>query len=179
MKQLNTLKPRFKGPSGKEVLLRTSVSHLQWMLQGDTDWQNLASLDELAPNKMSKTGGVFTGPIQVRSIVETIAIVSIYTGTAVFDMSVGNVFNLQMTEDVSALDIGNIPSGDVVSFTLLVTQNNSEAKTLNWAGSNIPIKWPGNAAPVLTTDIGKTDIYTLLTIDQGVSFFGFVSGQVY
>lgn len=179
MRQLTTLKPRFKGPTGKEVLLQASLTHLQWMLQGDSDWQNLVSLDDLAPGKMPKTGGTFTGNIQVRNVIETLDDVTIYNGVAVMDLSQGNVFNLTLSENVVSLDIGNLPAGDVNAFTLVVTQNNTEAKTLNWAGSNITIKWPDNATPLVSSTLNKIDIFSFMSIDQGVSFFGFVGGQAY
>jgi hypothetical protein len=179
MRQLTTLKPRFRGPAGKEVLLQAGLTHLQWMLQGDSTWQNLASLDALAPGKMPVSGGIFTGNIQVKNVVETLTEVTIYSGTAVIDLSQGNVFNLSLSENVIALNINTLPAGDVNAFTLIVTQNNTEAKTLYWAGSNIPIKWPDSATPLVTTTLDKVDVFSFMSIDQGDSFFGFVGGQAY
>lgn len=178
MKQLTLLKPRFQGSPGKELLLQTTSTWLQWKLQGDANWQNLASLDVLAPGKMSITGGVFTGNIQVKNILESSVNAVITNGVAVLDMSYGSVFNLSLTENVSSFSIINIPTGGTTSFSLIVTQNNSVAKTLSWA-SNKTIMWPDNSYPVITSTLGKTDIFSFLTINEGDTFYGFLSGQAY
>ena len=178
MKTLNSLRPRFQGPDGKRALFQTSATHLQWKIDGDVSWQNLVSLDALAPNKMPITGGVFTGNIQVKNILETKVEANIIDGVVTLDMSLGSVFDLYLASHVSTINITNIPAGNVVAFTLIVHQNDTTIKTLSWVG-NKEINWPAAAAPLITYDLGKTDIYSFLSIDAGVTFFGFSGGQAY
>lgn len=178
MKALNSLRPRFQGTSGKQALFQTSATHLQWKLFGDASWQDLVSLDSLAPGKMPTTGGIFTGNIQVKNILETTVNAGIIDNVATLDMSQGGVFNLYLADHVASMAITNIPAGNVVSFTLVIKQNSDSSKTLNWS-SNIPIYWPANQPPIVTTDLNKTDFYSFLSIDAGVTFFGFSGGQAY
>jgi hypothetical protein len=178
MKHLTLIKPRIQGTNGKEVLLQTTSTWLQWKLQGDASWQNLASLDVLAPGKMPSSGGVFTGNVQVKNILESSVNASIVNGSAILDMSNGSVFKLTMSADVSSLTITNIPSGGATSFALIVTQNATIAKNLSWT-SNKTIVWPDSTYPLITSDLGKTDIFSFLTIDEGDTFYGFLSGQAY
>lgn len=178
MKHLTLLKPRIQGTPGKELLLQTTSAWLQWKLQGDANWQNLASLDVLAPGKMPTSGGTFTGNIQVKNILETSVNASIINNVAILDMANGSVFKLSLSENVASLSIINIPAGGSTSFSLIVTQNNTSAKTLSWT-ANKTIVWPGNSYPLITSTLGKTDIFSFLTIDEGATFYGFLSGQAY
>lgn len=178
MKALNSLKPRFQGPSGKRALFQASATHLQWKILGDASWQDLVPLDSLAPSKMPITGGVFTGNIKVKNILETNVNSSIIDNEVSLDLSQGGVFYLYLADHVSNINIINIPSGNVIFFTLIVNQNNSDTKTFNWV-SNIPIYWPENQTPSITTALSKIDFYSFLSIDAGVTFFGFSGGQAY
>jgi hypothetical protein len=178
MKTLNSLRPRFQGPEGKRALFQTTSTHLQWKIEGDSSWQNLVSLDSLAPNKMPTTGGIFTGNIQVKNILETKTEASVVDGVVTLDLSQGGVFYLYLADHVSNINITNIPTGNAVSFTLVIKQNSDSSKTLNWS-SNIPIYWPYNESPIVTNALDKTDFYSFLSIDAGVTFFGFSGGQAY
>ena len=178
MKTLNSLRPRFQGPEGKRALFQATSTHLQWKIQGDSDWQNLVSLDSLAPNKMPTTGGVFTGNIQVKNILETKVVAGIIDGTVTLNLSQGSVFDLYLADHVANLNITNIPAGDVISFTIIITQNSTETKTLNWV-FNKQTRWPSDQPALITNDLGKKDFYSFLSIDAGYSFFCFSGGQAY
>jgi hypothetical protein len=178
MKQLNSLKPRFQGTSGKQALFQVSPTHLQWKLYGDADWQDLTPLASLAPNKMPVSGGVFTGNIQIKNILETNVNANIVDGAVTLNMAQGSVFSLYLIDNISNINVINIPSGDVISFSIIVTQNSTEAKTLIWQ-SNVQLAWPSNQPPLVTSELNKIDIYSFLSIDAGVSFFGFSGGQAY
>lgn len=188
MKSLATIKPRFRGPEGKKLQLNTSETHLQWRLEGDQVWTNLSSLDSLATLAMPKTGGAFTGNIQVRNILETLVVpTELVTGVVNLDLSLGNVFQLSLAGNISKFNLLNIPqaiSGQAaVSFTMIVQQPQTNIREINFAFSvnsvNKNVLWPGGFVPSISSIYAATDIFSFLTFDAGETWLGFVGGQGY
>jgi hypothetical protein len=60
----------------------------------------------------------------------------------------------------------------VVSFTLVLIQDNTGARTVTWPTN---VKWPGGTAPTLSTGAGKVDWIGFSSSD-GVSWSGFTLG---
>jgi hypothetical protein len=188
MKSLATIKPRFRGPDGKKLQLNTSATHLQWRLEGDQNWIDLAALDNLATLAMPKTGGAFTGNVQVRNILETVVIPSgTISGTVTLDFSLGNVFNLLLDGDIAKFNLINIPqaySGDVaLSFTMILKQKDTAIRSVNFAfdvnNASKPILWPGGFEPIVSSIYSATDVVSFMTLNAGATWFGFVGGQGY
>lgn len=188
MKFLTTIKPRLKGPEGDKVQLTASETHLQWRVEGASGWNNLVSLDELAPLSMPKTGGAFTGNVQVRNIIETKVLpTGAVTGNITLDLSLGNVFDVIPTGNITKFNLINVPqaiSGNVaVSFTIIYQQSNtaSHSVSFNFAvdNQNKTVLWPGGFVPYVSSDYGAVDIFSFLTPDNGETWFGFVGGQGY
>lgn len=188
MKSLTTIKPRFRGPEGKKVQLNASETHLQWRLEGDQSWTNLSSLDSLATLAMPKTGGAFTGNIQVRNILETLVTPSgIIAGAVNLDLSLGSVFQVSLQGNISKFNLLNIPeaiSGQTaVSFTAIVQQAEANIHEVNFTFSvnNVDksVLWPGGFVPTISSVYGATDIFSFLTFNAGETWFGFVGGQGY
>ena len=188
MKSLATIKPRFRGPEGKKLQLNTSETHLQWRLEGDQAWTDLSSLDSLATLAMPKTGGAFTGNVQVRNILETLVVpAGTISGAVALDLSLGNVFQLSLAGNITKFNLSNIPqafSGQVaVSFTMIVQQANANIHEVNFTfssnGADKTILWPGGFVPVISSVYGAADIFSFLTFNAGETWFGFVGGQGY
>jgi hypothetical protein len=188
MKSLATIKPRFRGPDGRKLQLNTSATHLQWRLEGDTTWTDLSSLDSLGGLAMPKTGGAFTGNVQIRNILETLVIPSGFVaGVVNLDLSLGSVFQLSLEGNISKFNLSNLPqafSGQVaVSFTMIVQQPEINIHEVNFALSinNVDknVLWPGGFVPTASSIYGTTDIFSFLTFDAGETWLGFVGGQGY
>jgi|LauGreDrversion4_2_1035121.scaffolds.fasta_scaffold00425_13 hypothetical protein len=186
MKSLQTLKPRLKGPPGAQLQLNASTTHLQWKIEGESVWQNLISLDDLSPLTMSKTGGAFTGNIQVKNILETIATPQgTIAGVVPLDLSAGGVFQMTLAGDVAGFDLINIPtafSGTVaLTFTCIISQSLSAIRGVDFKfyinTQQKPIRWPGGFTPFISYGYGATDIFSFMTVDGGENWFGFVGGQ--
>ena len=78
-----------------------------------------------------------------------------------------SVFNITLSASITTLAFSNVPaSGRAYSATLVVTQSGGFAIT--WPAS---VKWPGNAAPTVTTTASKVDIFTLMTLDMPIRTF--------
>jgi hypothetical protein len=63
-------------------------------------------------------------------------------------------------------------SSDFYGFTLLLTNGAGGPFTITWPAS---VKWPSNTTPVRTTADGKSDIWTFNTIDNGVTWYGYIA----
>jgi hypothetical protein len=188
MKSLATIKPRFRGPDGKKLQLNTSETHLQWRLEGDTAWTDLATLDSLATLAMPRSGGVFTGNVQVRNILETLVVpAGTIAGAVNLDLSQGNVFQLLMAGNITKFNLINVPqpfSGQTtLSFSIFLQQGSSELFTTNFNisvnGIDKTIRWPGGFVPIVSSTYAAVDILSFLTTDTGETWFGFVGGQGY
>lgn len=188
MKSLATIKPRFRGPDGRKLQLNTSETHLQWRLEGDTTWTDLSSLDSLGGLAMPKSGGAFTGNVQVRNILETLVVPDgAISGAVSLDLSLGSVFQLSLTGGVTKFNLSNVPqafSGQAaVSFTIIVQQpeSNIYEVNLNFSINAIdkPILWPGGFVPTTSGIYSAVDIFSFLTFNAGETWLGFVGGQGY
>ena len=96
-------------------------------------------------------------------------------GSMAVNLASANILNWTLTSSISGITFSNPPaSGRAFAVTFLLTQGGSGSYTVTWPAA---VKWPGGVAPTLTTTVGKTDIITLLTVDAGATWFGFVGGQ--
>lgn len=188
MKSLATIKPRLKGPDGRKLQLNVNETHLQWRLEGDATWTDLSSLDSLAVLAMPKTGGAFTGNVQVRNIIETLVVPSgTISGTVSLDLSAGNVFQVTPAGNISKFNLSNVPqaiSGEVaVSFTIILQQPETAvhdvALAFSVSGADKTVLWPGGFVPAASSIFGAIDIFSFLSFDAGETWFGFVGGQGY
>jgi hypothetical protein len=103
--------------------------------------------------------------------------VNISSGILSIDLNQGNVFLINLDQNVNTLNILNVPNLDniVVAFTMVITTSGSN-RTISWPSS---IKWPANTAPVITIFTNKKDFFSFVTINKGVNWFGFIGGQNY
>jgi len=102
------------------------------------------------------------------------------------DLRVGKVFAADMqTTGLHAITLSNVPSTNnynkvsqyitiVLNWPVTTTAGTACTSTVSWPSS---VKWPGGSAPALTNKQGRTDVFTLLSVDGGSSWLGFVGGQ--
>lgn len=90
-------------------------------------------------------------------------------GSLEIDLAASNVFALDLNSNVTNLTLSNAASAGS-TITLVIT--NSGTYDITWPGQII---WAQGSPPTLTTS-GK-DIITLLSVDGGTVFYGFVAGQ--
>lgn len=123
--------------------------------------RNLADL-------LSKAGSTLS------SYNESYSTVSSSAGALTVDLSLGNVFQLTLSEDVTSSSFTNPPSsGTAYGFTLKVIQD-STARAITWPTS---VDWAAATAPTLSTDASAVDIFTFYTTDGGTTWYGFTAGQ--
>jgi len=98
------------------------------------------------------------------------------TSAVEFDLVNGNSFKTTLTENVT-VTLSNPPaSGTYGQCVIQIVQAASGGPyTVTWPASVI---WPSGATPTMSTGANAKDIYTMVTIDGGSSWFGNF-GQAY
>jgi hypothetical protein len=107
------------------------------------------------------------------------AITGVSGATLNLDLSIAQVFGVTLNNSIPSISISNattlVPSR-TIGFTLILTMGTSPATISSWGSA---IKWPGGFAPLLSTGVGKTDVFSFVTYNNGISWLGFVGGQNY
>jgi len=95
------------------------------------------------------------------------------SNAATINLRDGNVFEHDLTENVTYTFSNPAASGRASAFVLKVIQDSS-ARTITWPGS---VDWASATAPTLTSTNNGVDVFGFLTIDGGTTYYGFTLGQ--
>jgi len=95
------------------------------------------------------------------------------SNAATINLRDGNVFEHDLTENVTYTFSNPAASGRASAFILKVIQDSS-ARTITWPGS---VDWASATAPTLTSTNNGVDVFGFLTIDGGTTYYGFTLGQ--
>lgn len=105
---------------------------------------------------------------------ESYSTVSSSSGSLTIDLSLGNVFELTLTEAITSSTFSNAPSSGIAyAFTLKVIQDSTD-RAITWPAS---VDWPAATAPTLTSGSASVDVFTFYTSDGGTTWYGFTAGQ--
>ena len=105
--------------------------------------------------------------------IEEVTSVSSSSNAATINLRDGNVFEHDLTENVTYTFSNPAANGRGSAFILKVIQDSS-ARSITWPGS---VDWAGGTAPTLTTTNNGVDVFGFLTIDGGTTYYGFTLGQ--
>jgi hypothetical protein len=145
----------------------------------------------LSPSILQPDGGGVTLDIgrstiyqaTLQSYGETLDDPVISTNTLTLDLLKSQVFTVNLTSQITTINIINTPDAGTSAnnkrtsgFTLILTTNQSQNFTVNWASAGI--KWAGGITPTLSTG-QKIDVFSFVTYDKGTSWLGFIGGQGY
>ena len=105
---------------------------------------------------------------------------TIVSNTLILDLSRAQVFEVDLSSNITTITIQNIPAGlPTIPFRssgFTIVFKTDIARTINWASANI--KWANGVSP--TMSIGsKRDVFSFVTTDNGTSWLGFIGGQGY
>jgi len=124
---------------------------------------------------ISTTGLVVTGVIGTPTLSayrETTTTNAAVTGTFTVDMAVANIFNLTQTGSTTYTFSNPATSGTTSNFLIAIKQGGVGSFTATWPAS---VKFPNGSTPVLTTAVGKVDIFNFISFDGGTTYFGSLS----
>jgi len=105
--------------------------------------------------------------------IEEVTTVTSSSNAATINLRDGNLFEHDLTENVTYTFSNPAASGRASSFVLKVIQDSS-ARTITWPGS---VDWPAATAPTLTATNNGVDVFVFFTIDGGTTYYGFTAGQ--
>ena len=105
--------------------------------------------------------------------IDEVTSVTSSSNAATINLRDGNVFEHDLTENVTYTFSNPAASGRASAFVLKVIQDSS-ARTITWPSS---VDWAAATAPTLTTTSGGVDVFVFLTIDGGTTYYGFTAGQ--
>lgn len=91
--------------------------------------------------------------------------------TITFDLSLGKLFSTTLGGN-RTLALSNVPTGGDKTFVVILKQDATGSRTVNWWGS---IKWMGATAPTLTTTASRADIFSFYY--DGSDYYGMIVGQ--
>ncbi len=92
------------------------------------------------------------------------------TGTWTVNLATSNWHTITLTASITTLTLVGATVGQ--QFTLVIIQGGSGSYTMTWPATT---KWPGGAAPTLTTTVGGIDVISIKFVSSGV-YYGFVVG---
>jgi hypothetical protein len=165
----------------------TNVAKLN-VVQNFTEVQNFTKSFTVIPTGPASFGGL-TADFNKNTIYqptlqwynEPYAAVSIDSGTLTLDLSKAQVFTVALTSSITNFVVTNVPTevaNRTIGFTLIL-QMNTPTSTVTWGSK---VRWAGGVAPTLTSGsagVQKVDVFSFVTVDNGVSFLGFIGGQNY
>jgi hypothetical protein len=112
---------------------------------------------------------------ELRDYAETSPTAVVSGGAVVLDLESGNVFEVNLTQDVTSLSVVHPPAaGRAGSCSLILKQDGTGGRTLTWPAS---VKWAGGEPPAITSAADAVDVYALITRDGGATWYGFPGGQ--
>ena len=105
--------------------------------------------------------------------IEEVTSVTSSSNAATINLRDGNIFEHDLTENVTYTFSNPAASGRASCFILKVIQDSS-ARTITWPGS---VDWASATAPTLTSTNNGVDVFGFITIDGGTTYYGFTLGQ--
>ena len=128
---------------------------------GTTDHGGLAGLsDDDHPSYVTVTGGGG----------ETLNTVAATGASETIDLGLGNVHDFTLTAATVVLSFSGSVAGVADSVTVILRQDGTGGRFVTWPGS---VSWPGGTTPVLQTAASAVDVFTLFTLDNGATWYGF------
>ena len=92
-----------------------------------------------------------------------------FSGNYLLNLASNTVHSINLAGSSTVTFINAPASGNAVTFTLVVRQSPAGSATITWANSSA-IYWSDSVTPVLTTTAGKTDVFTFMTYNGGITF---------
>jgi hypothetical protein len=125
------------------------------------------------PSDASFTTISTTGEASFGIPVETKATPSIVSNALSLNLTTATFFVFSVNQNVTITFQTPPTSPKVFSFTTQ-TLANGTPYVVTWPAS---VRWVGGVTPTITSTNGRSDIFTFVTHDGGLKWFGFVRGQ--
>jgi hypothetical protein len=108
---------------------------------------------------------------------ETLVIYTVSTATLTIQTEAASKFKLVLTTDLSDIRFSGLPAAGIYyTLRLFVIQDSVGFRLLTWPSS---IRWGAGGPPTITQIPSAVDIYDLITLDGGATWFGLTIQQGY
>lgn len=98
-------------------------------------------------------------------------------GVLALDFNDGDATSVLLEEDVTAITVGNWPpAGKLGKMTVFFTQDGTGGWTIT---PPVGWRWSGGILPSTTPGPGKTDIWVIMSVDNGTTIYATLAGQDY
>jgi hypothetical protein len=94
------------------------------------------------------------------------------SASTTIDLANGNVQLLTLAASTT-ISLSGATNGAACSLSLYIQQDSTGSRLITWPAS---VKWPGAAAPTLSTGANKIDLIVLETLNGGTTWFGSLAG---
>ncbi len=173
--------PLFPYNPATKLYVDNTISTLSDSVTGNTSDLSLHEADVSNPHTVTLTqasagggNGAVLSDVELQDYSETLTTTSSLSGVLTLDYSSANIFSTTLTENITAMNITNLPaSGKAASMTLQVIQDPATPRTVAWGS----ILWDSGSAPTVTATVDAVDFFTLTSFDGGTTWFGFTAGQ--
>ena len=126
------------------------------------------------------------GHTRFRTYSERVKYLDVVANEVVVDLSEAQTFICTAISNINQFTLINPPSGST-SFSIRVDQDSAGSRSVgidtfkNIGGVLIPVYWPGNVVPIVTTSASSSDIYSFKIFDGNnpttAGLYGVVGGQ--
>lgn len=113
-------------------------------------------------------GATLTGTLATKNLVETRTTNATASGNVALDLSLGTIWALTLTGNVTGFTISN-PS-NCTAFSVRIAQDGVGGRTVTWSFSGATVRWPSAITPTQTSTLSKADWYHFISSDGGTSF---------
>lgn len=86
----------------------------------------------------------------------------------------GNTFVVDLRANTTLVIAPAADAAGVMSLTLVLVQDATGSRTVTWPAS---VDWGTTGAPTLTTTASKADVVTLMSLNGGRTWYGFLSAK--
>jgi hypothetical protein len=121
-----------------------------------------------AAGALLTTGGTMTGTLTIKNLVETRTTNATASGNVALDLSLGTIWALTLTGNVTGFTISN-PT-NCTAFSVRIAQDATGGRTVAWSFSGATVRWPSAITPTQTSTLSKADWYHFISSDGGTSF---------
>jgi hypothetical protein len=99
--------------------------------------------------------------------------INISSNTISLDLSAFSYFLVNLNSNITTANFNNPKAAPEVTNFVLQLSGDGTIRSVTWPTS---LRWPGSAAPTITTGPNKVDTYSIFSYDGGLSYYGFPAG---
>ena len=124
--------------------------------------------DSRITGALQASGGTMTGTLTTKNLVETRTTNATASGNVALDLSLGTIWALTLTGNVTGFTISN-PT-NCTAFSVRIAQDGVGGRTVAWSFSGATVRWPSAITPTQTSTLSRADWYHFISSDGGTSF---------